>query len=128
MLILDGVRKGFTNAEERRVLDDVSLTLQEGEYVAIMGESGSGKSTLLNLIAGLDTPDSGRIEFDRVDLGSLSDDTRTLLRRTQMGFVFQAFHLLPHLTVARNIGLPLALNRVDRVLIRSRVSELLEAI
>ena len=128
MLILDGVRKGFTNVAELRVLDDVSLTLERGEYVAIMGESGSGKSTLLNLIAGLDTPDSGRIEFDRVDLGSLSDDRRTLLRRTQMGFVFQAFHLLPHLTVARNIGLPLALNGTDRALIHSRVAELLEAV
>ena len=128
MLILDGVRKGFTNAEERRVLDDVSLTVEQGEYVAIMGESGSGKSTLLNLIAGLDTPDSGRIEFDRLDLGSLSDDRRTLLRRSQMGFVFQAFHLLPHLTVARNIGLPLALNGTDRALIQSRVAELLEAV
>src|SRR3954452_23623850 len=120
MLILDGVRKGFTNVAERRVLDEVSLTLERGEYVAVMGESGSGKSTLLNLIAGLDTPDAGRIEFDRVDIGSLSDDARTLIRRTQMGFVFQAFHLLPHLSVSRNIALPLALNGVDRVLIHSR--------
>jgi putative ABC transport system ATP-binding protein len=127
-LIIDGVRKRYANASERWVLDDVSFTLQPGGYVAIMGESGSGKSTLLNLVAGLDTPDAGRIEFDRVDLGSLSDDARTLMRRSQMGFVFQAFHLLPHLTVARNIALPLALNGVDQNLVRTRVAELLDAI
>jgi putative ABC transport system ATP-binding protein len=80
------------------------------------------------LIAGLDTPDSGRIEFDRIDIGTLSDDARTLMRRSQMGFVFQAFHLLPHLSVSRNIALPLALNGVERNLIRSRVAELLDAI
>jgi putative ABC transport system ATP-binding protein len=128
MLIVDGIRKRFASAADRHVLDDVSFTLRAGEYVAVMGESGSGKSTLLNLIAGLDTPDAGRIEFDRVDIGSLSDDARTLMRRSHMGFVFQAFHLLPHLSVARNIALPLALNGMDRVLMRERVAELLEAI
>jgi putative ABC transport system ATP-binding protein len=128
MLIVDGVRKSFASAAERRVLDDVSFRLGPGDYVAIMGESGSGKSTLLNLIAGLDSADAGRIEFDRVDIGSLSDDARTLMRRSQMGFVFQAFHLLPHLSVARNIALPLALNSVERDVIRARVGELLDAI
>jgi putative ABC transport system ATP-binding protein len=128
MLIVDGVRKTFASVSGRLVLDDVSFTLQRGDYVAVMGESGSGKSTLLNLIAGLDTPDSGRIAFDRIATGTLSDDARTLMRRSQMGFVFQAFHLLPHLSVSRNIALPLALNGVERNLIRARVAELLDAI
>ena len=92
------------------MLHDVSLQLAAGEYVAIMGESGAGKSTLLNLIAGLDVPDSGRIVVDGQDMAALDDAGRTRLRRARMGFVFQAFHLLPHLTVARNVALPLALN------------------
>ncbi|HEU4653369.1 MAG TPA: ABC transporter ATP-binding protein [Steroidobacteraceae bacterium] len=128
MLILDDVRKSFASAAERRILDGLSFHLNAGEYVAVMGESGSGKSTLLNLIAGLDTPDAGRIEFDRVDLGTLSDDGRTLLRRSHMGFVFQAFLLLPHLTVARNIALPLALNGTTPAAAKSRVEELLNAV
>jgi putative ABC transport system ATP-binding protein len=77
--------------------------------VAIMGESGVGKSTLLNLVAGLDRPDEGRIVLDGVDLAALDDDAMTRLRRERFGFVFQAFHLLPYLTVAQNVGLPLAL-------------------
>jgi putative ABC transport system ATP-binding protein len=128
MLTLERVCKRFASARERDILDDLAFTLRAGEYVAIMGESGSGKSTLLNLIAGLDVPDAGRIEFDGVDVASLNDDERTLLRRSQMGFVFQAFHLLPHLNVARNIALPLALNGADREQSRVRVEELLEAV
>jgi putative ABC transport system ATP-binding protein len=128
MLTLERVCKRFASASERDILDELSFTLRAGEYVAIMGESGSGKSTLLNLIAGLDVPDAGRIEFDGVDVASLNDDERTLLRRSQMGFVFQAFHLLPHLNVARNIALPLALNGADREQSRVRVEELLEAV
>ncbi len=92
------------------VLRGVAFDLAPGEYVAIMGESGVGKSTLLNLIAGLDTPDEGRVVLEGVDLTRLDDDGRTRVRRRRMGFVFQAFHLLPHLTVAQNVALPLALN------------------
>jgi putative ABC transport system ATP-binding protein len=91
------------------VFSDVSLTVAPGEFVAIMGESGVGKSTLLNCMAGLDTWDSGSVRVGGVDLGTLGDDQRAALRRTQIGFVFQAFHVLPHLDVAQNVALPLLL-------------------
>ena len=110
------------------VLDGVSLALQAGEYVAIMGESGVGKSTLLNLLAGLDTPDSGRILFDGCDIGALDDNAATLLRRRSMGFVFQAFHVLPYLTVAQNVALPLQLLDTGDRETRSRVAAMLESV
>jgi putative ABC transport system ATP-binding protein len=110
------------------VLREVSLTVADGELVAIMGESGAGKSTLLNLIAGLDLPDAGRIVLDGTDLAALDDDARTLLRRHRMGFVFQAFHLLPHLTVFQNVRLPLDLAETPREEANARVSAMLEAV
>jgi putative ABC transport system ATP-binding protein len=110
------------------VLDGVSFALARGEYVAIMGESGVGKSTLLNVIAGLDRPDAGRIVFDGRDLGTLDDDAATLLRRREMGFVFQAFHVLPYLTVEQNAALPLQLLGVSRDEQRQRVGAMLAAV
>ena len=107
MLTLAGITKSYGAPGGRPVLDAIDLGLQAGEYVAIRGESGVGKSTLLNLIAGLDTPDRGRVLLDGIDLATLDDDRRTRLRRTHMGFIFQAFHLLPHLTVLQNAALPL---------------------
>jgi putative ABC transport system ATP-binding protein len=94
----------------RTVLDGLSHRFQPGEFIAIMGESGVGKSTLLNLIAGLDAPDSGAILIDGVPMAGLDDDAATVLRRTHMGFIFQAFHVLPHLTLEQNVALPLLLN------------------
>ncbi|MEI7514476.1 MAG: ABC transporter ATP-binding protein [Betaproteobacteria bacterium] len=91
------------------VFTDVSLTVAPGEFVAIMGESGVGKSTLLNCMAGLDHWDSGSVHLDGVDIGSLDGDARARLRREKIGFVFQAFHVLPHLDVAQNVALPLLL-------------------
>lgn len=120
MLELMNVNKAY--AEGRQVLSNLTYTLKSGEYVAIMGESGVGKSTLLNLIAGLDTPDSGDIRVNGVAISQLNDDAATQLRREQFGFVFQAFHVLPHLTVHQNVALPLLLNsrstdRVEQMLI-----------
>jgi putative ABC transport system ATP-binding protein len=125
MLNVENISKSFAGAPRRDVLKAVSLHVAPGEYVAVMGESGAGKSTLLNLIAGLDTPDSGRIRIDGCDLADLDDAARTRLRRSKLGFVFQAFHLLPHLTVAKNVALPLALNGLDAA---ARVEELLAAV
>ena len=91
------------------VFANVSLTVAPGEFVAIVGESGVGKSTLLNCMAGLDTWDTGTIALEGIDLATLDDDQRALLRRDKVGFVFQAFHVLPHLDVAQNVALPLLL-------------------
>jgi putative ABC transport system ATP-binding protein len=95
----------------RTVLAELSHVFKAGEFVAIMGESGVGKSTLLNLIAGLDTPDGGRVIIDGTPISNLDDDAATRLRRTRMGFIFQAFHVLPHLTLRQNVALPLLLNK-----------------
>jgi putative ABC transport system ATP-binding protein len=109
MLSIRALAKRYAGPATRTVLEGVDLELRGGEYVAIMGESGSGKSTLLNLVAGLDRPDAGKIAVGGADLASLDDDSLTVLRRERMGFVFQAFHVLPYLTVAQNVALPLAL-------------------
>ncbi|MCZ8257698.1 MAG: ATP-binding cassette domain-containing protein, partial [Polaromonas sp.] len=91
------------------VFSHVSLDVAPGEFVAIVGESGVGKSTLLNCMAGLDSWDQGSVQLKGQDLSALSDDERALLRRRHVGFVFQAFHVLPHLDVAQNVALPLLL-------------------
>ena len=94
---------------EVAVFENVTLSVAPGEFVAIVGESGVGKSTLLNCMAGLDNWDDGSVTLKGVDLGSLPDDHRALLRREHVGFVFQAFHVLPHLDVSQNVALPLLL-------------------
>jgi len=109
VLTLAAVTKRFG---ERTVLNGVSLELGAGEYVAILGESGIGKSTLLNVIAGLEPVDSGEIVFEQKVLARLNDDELTLLRREKFGFVFQAFHVLPQLTVEQNVALPLLLKKI----------------
>jgi putative ABC transport system ATP-binding protein len=131
ILSVEGIAKSFGGAgtsSGRRVLQGLSLQLAEGEYIAIMGESGTGKSTLLNLIAGLDTPDAGTITFAGEPFSRLDDEARTLVRRSKMGFIFQAFHLLPHLSVERNVALSLALNGSTGAEARQRVAELLDAV
>lgn len=109
VLSLRGVTKRFGT---RTVLNGASLELAGGEYVAIVGDSGIGKSTLLNVIAGLEPIDAGEIVFEGRELGAMDDDALTLLRREKFGFVFQAFHILPNLTVEQNVGLPLLLRKM----------------
>ena len=109
---------------ERAVLSNVELSLKPGEYVAIMGVSGVGKSTLLNVIAGLDSFDSGSLLIDGIALNTLDDEQSTLLRRQKLGFIFQAFHLLPHLTLVQNVALPLVLNTLPL----ARAHQMLECV
>jgi putative ABC transport system ATP-binding protein len=126
MLRIRKLNKTYRGATIRHVLADIDLDLGAGEYVAIMGESGIGKSTLLNLIAGLDTPDSGSISIAGTELSALDDHARTLLRRRDIGFVFQAFHLLPRLSVAQNVALPLYLLGIAREEAADRAHAMLE--
>lgn len=122
MLRIEHLAKSFGDTP---VFRDLSLDLARGEFVALLGESGVGKSTLLNCIAGLETADAGRVVIGGQDLATLDDDGRAHLRRQTLGFVFQAFHVLPHLSVADNVGLPLRLlGRHDA----SRVDALLDAV
>jgi len=128
VLSIRALSKSYPGPRPRVVLREVSLALGAGEYVAVMGESGVGKSTLLNLIAGLEQPDAGDIELDGVALGPLSDDALTRLRREKMGFVFQAFHVLPYLSVAQNVALPLRLLGHDASLGAARAVTMLDAV
>jgi putative ABC transport system ATP-binding protein len=111
-----------------RALDGVTLDLAAGEFAALVGPSGSGKSTLLHLAAGLDLPTSGQVWFDGRSTAEMSEDERTRLRRTRIGLVFQFFNLVPHLTLERNVALPLLLGGQPLGAVRDRVGELLAAI
>lgn len=120
-----------TYDQGRRVVNavrGVSLAVGGGEFVTIMGPSGSGKSTLMHLMGALDTPSSGRAVFQGRDLQTLSDRERSLLRRTKIGFVFQAFNLLPTLTASENVALPLLLDGQNRRMATTRACECLERV
>jgi putative ABC transport system ATP-binding protein len=122
MLQLQHLSKSFGDTP---VFSDVGFSVARGEFVALIGESGVGKSTLLNCIAGLEQPDSGTLQLSGQDVLGLSEDARARMRRSMLGFVFQAFHVLPHLSVAENVSLPLLLlGRPDA----ARVQAVLDAV
>ncbi len=114
-----------THPGGRPLFSDLSFRLGAGEYVAIMGESGVGKSTLLNLIAGLESPDRGTVTVAGQIISGLPDEAASRLRRERLGFVFQAFHILPHLTLLQNVSLPLLLLRRDEP---KRAADMLDAV
>ncbi len=123
LLQIDGLAKRHGDVA---VFAAVTLALQAGEVVALLGESGVGKSTLLNCIAGLERADAGEVRLDGVLVGSLAEPAAAALRRDKLGFVFQAFHVLPHLSVAGNVALPLRLQGLrDETLLRRRVADVL---
>ncbi|WBH15127.1 ABC transporter ATP-binding protein [Sphingomonas radiodurans] len=112
----------------RRLFQHLDLAVASGELVAIIGESGVGKSTLLNILAGLDEVDGGSVAIDGVDLGNLDETARTRLRRERIGFVFQAFHILPYLTLRQNVALPLALVSPGAAAAEQRAEAMLDAV
>ena len=119
MLEVRGLAKSFG---ARSLFANVDLRLSAGDYLAVVGDSGVGKSTFLNAIAGLEPVDGGSIVFDGVQVTALDDDALTLLRREKFGFVFQAFHVLPHLSVLQNVGLPLLLRGVVQAEVEQRAA------
>jgi len=126
MIVLNNVGRTYTHgARQIMALRNVTLRINAGEFLSVMGPSGSGKSTLLNLIGGLDQPTSGEIFIDDRPLHGISDDELTLIRRRRVGFIFQFFNLLPVLTAAENVALPLLLEGLPFSKVRSRAEELL---
>ena len=125
MIQLDEVTKRFAGKRDVSALRGVTLSIDKGEMVSIVGPSGSGKSTLLNLVGGLDRPTTGEVRVDGKALGGLSDDQLTTIRRDTIGFIFQFFNLLPTLSSLENVGLPLHLRGWTRARVRERATELL---
>jgi len=129
MIRIQSLNRTFKVGDEAvHALRELNLDIDSGEYIAIMGPSGSGKSTLLNVLGLLDRPDSGKYLLDGIDTVTLPEDNRAAVRRTHVGFVFQSFHLIPRLTAAENIALPMMLAGTDPGLRRQRVQAILESL
>ena len=129
MIELDHVSRLYTMGEDLlRALDDVSEVIEAGEYVAVMGPSGSGKSTLLNILGCLDRPNEGVYRLDGDDVGALSEDEVSAIRRHKIGFVFQTFHLVPRLSAAENVAFPMVFAGVPRGERSERVAAALAAV
>jgi len=129
MIRVQSLNRTFKVGDEAvHALRELNLDIDSGEYIAIMGPSGSGKSTLLNVLGLLDRPDSGKYLLDGIDTVTLPEDNRAAVRRTHIGFVFQSFHLIPRLTAAENIALPMMLAGTDPGLRRKRVQAILESL
>lgn len=127
MIIIRNLTKIVTSGDgQLTILDDVSIDIPDGQFVAVIGASGSGKSTLLGLIAGLDAPTSGTIEIDGDEITSLGDDDLARIRSEKIGFVFQSFHLIPSLTAFENILIPMEIRGLPDA--RSRAEKLLDAV
>ena len=128
-VVIENLGKSYTSGDVRQpVFDRLAFSIAEGETLALLGASGSGKTTLLNLISGIDTPDSGRVLLDGVDVHALAEPERTLLRRRRIGFVFQFFNLIPTLTVGENVALPLELLGGDENAAQQRAAALLSEV
>ncbi len=129
MIELEHVERDFEVGDEMvRALADVSLQIPPGDYLSVMGPSGSGKSTLLNVLGLLDRPSRGSYRLEGVETTTLEEEARAALRRQRIGFVFQAFHLVPRLTAAENVALPMVLAGVPPTERESRVREVLESL
>jgi putative ABC transport system ATP-binding protein len=129
MIRVQALNRTFQVGDEAvHALRDLNLEIDPGEYIAIMGPSGSGKSTLLNVLGLLDRPDSGKYLLEGIDTVTLPEENRAAVRRTHVGFVFQSFHLIPRLTAAENIALPMMLAGTDPGLRRKRVQAILESL
>lgn len=129
MIRLEGIHRYFQVGEQSvHALDGIDLTIEHGEYLSVMGPSGSGKSTLLNVIALLDQPSSGHYFLNGRDVTQHSDDELAKVRRENIGFVFQFFHLIPRLTAAENVEMPMVLAGIDRKERRRRIDEALQLV
>jgi putative ABC transport system ATP-binding protein len=129
MIELERVERDFQVGDEIvHALSEVTLTLPDGDYVSVMGPSGSGKSTLLNVLGLLDRPNSGRYRLDGIETTEQAEEQRAALRRNRIGFVFQAFHLVPRLTAADNVGLPMLLAGIEPRERKARVHEVLDSL
>ena len=129
MLRVENLAREYSTGSSRQVVfDRLTFSVEQGETVALLGASGSGKTTLLNLISGIDTPGSGKVLLNGVDVHGLAEPARTLLRRQHVGFVFQFFNLIPTLTVWENVVLPLELNGASEAESRPRAERLLDAV
>jgi putative ABC transport system ATP-binding protein len=127
MIDLSGIKKTFILGDsEVHALNNINLRIEQGEYLSVMGPSGSGKSTLLNMLGLLDRPDEGRYLINGVDTQSLDEDERAQLRREQIGFVFQSYHLIPRLTAKENVEMPLMLSGIPAKQRRATVDPILE--
>jgi len=129
MIVTEGLTKVYSDGAEVRALDEVDLSVERGEFVAVMGPSGSGKSTLLNLLGTLDVPTAGRTVVDGMDVSTLQGDALADFRRAEIGFIFQLFNLVPVLTALENVMLPLIpYRRQCKFDLEARARELLDAV